>query len=121
MLLYLADHSGPSLLLQMQLKKPDAIAFSKSNAVHPFEDSSSLAFWSNKNDASLLLVGLHSKKRPNNLIFTRTFDHEVMDMLEVGIEMAKSMSMFKVATSTGLLGGFYPESIHLSYRPQSQQ
>lgn len=75
----------------MQLKKPDAVSFSKSNAIHPFEDSNSLAFWSKKNDASLFLVGLHSKKRPNNLVLARTFDNEVMDMLELGIEHAKSL------------------------------
>ena len=80
----------------MQLKKPNAIAFSKSNSIHPFENANSIAFWSQKNDASLFLIGLHSKKRPNNLVFARTFDHEVMDMLEVGIEMVKSMSEFKV-------------------------
>ena len=82
--------------LQMQMKKPDAISFSKSNAIHPFEDSNSLAFWSKKNDASLFLVGLHSKKRPNNLIFARTFDNEVMDMLELGIEHVKSLREYAV-------------------------
>lgn len=75
----------------MQLKKPDAISFSKSNTIHPFEDSNSLAFWSRKNDASLFLVGLHSKKRPNNLVLARTFDNDIMDMLELGIEHVKSL------------------------------
>lgn len=89
--------SYPCRLDQMQLKKPDAIAFSKANAVLPFEDSTSLAFWSHKNDASLFLVGTHSKKRPNNLVFARTYDSQVLDLLEVGIEGCKSMSDFKVS------------------------
>jgi len=79
----------------MQMKKPDAVTFSKANAIHPFEDANSLAFWSKKNDASLFMVGLHSKKRPNNLVFARMYDNEVLDMLELGIEMAKSMREFK--------------------------
>lgn len=96
---FVATHTGPNATLngnQMQLKKPDAVTFSKSNAIHPFEDATSLAFWSKKNDASLFMVGLHSKKRPNNIVFARTYDNEVIDMLEMGIEMAKSMSEFKV-------------------------
>ncbi|KAH8928884.1 Brix-domain-containing protein, partial [Atractiella rhizophila] len=78
-----------------QLKKPDCLLFNKKNAIHPFEDSSSLAFWSHKNDASLFLVGLHSKKRPNDLIWARTFDGNVMEMLETGVDKAIGMSEFK--------------------------
>ncbi|GAA6059396.1 hypothetical protein JCM10212_003628 [Sporobolomyces blumeae] len=83
-----------------QLKKPHAITFSKSNLIRPFEDSSSLDFWSSKNDASLFLVGTHTKKRPHGLIWVRCFAGEVMEMLEVGIEEIMAMSSFKGVKST---------------------
>ena len=41
------------------------------NPVLPFEDPSSLEFLSEKNDASLLLLASHSKKRPHNLVMVR--------------------------------------------------
>lgn len=81
---------------QMQLKKPEGINFSKPNPVHPFDDATSLAFWSKKNDASLFAVGMHSKKRPNNLVLARTYDNEVMDMIELGVEKAVSVKESKV-------------------------
>lgn len=43
------------------------------NPVLPFEDPTSLEFLSEKNDASLVLVGSHSKKRPHNLVLVRIF------------------------------------------------
>lgn len=80
----------------LTLKKPDAQAFSKNNnKILPFEDSSSIEFFSEKNDASLFVVGSHSKKRPNNLVLARTFDHQVLDLLELGIENPKFLHDFK--------------------------
>jgi len=84
---------------QNQLKKPNAIAFSKANEVRPFEDPASLNFWSSKNDASLFLIGTHTKKRPHGLVWARCFAGEVMEMLEVGIEEVMAMSNFKVRLS----------------------
>ncbi|GAA6001222.1 hypothetical protein JCM10207_007471 [Rhodosporidiobolus poonsookiae] len=83
-----------------QLKKPNSISFSKSNTIRPFEDNSSLNFWSAKNDASLFLVGTHTKKRPHGLVWVRCFSGEVMEMLEVGIEEVMAMSSFKSIKST---------------------
>ncbi|CAO3683186.1 unnamed protein product [Umbelopsis vinacea] len=79
------------------LKKPDALNFTKKNQIHPFEDESSLEFFSQKNDASLIVVGTHSKKRPHNLVFARMFEHQVMDMMEIGVESATAMSQIKGA------------------------
>ncbi|WVN85052.1 uncharacterized protein L203_100194 [Cryptococcus depauperatus CBS 7841] len=76
------------------LKRPHAINFSRKNDIHPFDDPASLEFFSGKNDASLFLTGLHSKKRPHNLVFTRMFDGRVLDMIELGVEEFKSMSEF---------------------------
>lgn len=70
--------------------------FSKKNEIHPFEDASSLEFFSEKQDASLFVVGTHSKKRPNNLTFARMFEHKLLDMVEVGVTNYKSCSEFKV-------------------------
>lgn len=80
----------------MTLKKPDAQSFAKNNnKILPFEDPSSIEFFSEKNDASLFVVGSHSKKRPNNLVLARTFDHQVLDMVEIGVESPKFLSDFK--------------------------
>lgn len=85
-----------------------SIQFSKRNLIHPFEDSSSLQFWSVKNDASLFLIGSDSKKRPDNLTFVRMFDHQVLDMVEVGIEGAVSLADIKgPKTSPGLIPLFH--------------
>lgn len=43
------------------------------------------------------MTGLHSKKRPNDLIFTRMFDGRVLDMVEVGVEEIRGMSEFEVS------------------------
>ncbi|GAA6057662.1 hypothetical protein JCM3770_000286 [Rhodotorula araucariae] len=83
-----------------QLKKPNSIAFSKANEVRPFEDPASLNFWSSKNDASLFLIGTHTKKRPHGLVWARCFAGEVMEMLEVGIDEVMAMSNFKGIKST---------------------
>ena len=77
-------------------------------------------FFSDKNDASLFVFGSHSKKRPSNLIFGeisvlrvalrcaltrnvccspfvgRMYDFHVLDMFELGIEVFKPISYFKV-------------------------
>lgn len=77
---------------QYALKRPLAINFSKKNDIHPFEDASSLEFFSGKNDAALLFTGLHSKKRPHDLVLTRMFDGRVLDQLEVGLDAFTPMS-----------------------------
>lgn len=84
------------MTLQNQLKKPHSIPFSKANEVRPFEDTASLNFWASKNDASLFLIGTHTKKRPHGLVWARCFAGEVMELLEVGIEEVMEMSHFKV-------------------------
>lgn len=84
------------VISQMALKRPHAIAFSKKNAIHPFEDASSLEFWAQKNDASMFVIGQSTKKRPAGIVIARTFDSRVLDMCELGIDKFVSMSEFKV-------------------------
>lgn len=86
--------------LKMALKRPDAISFSKKNAIRPFEDASSLEFFARKNDASLFVVGQSTKKRPDGLVLVRMFDGRVLDMCEVGVEDFVGMDKFKVITSS---------------------
>ncbi|KAK3695324.1 Brix domain-containing protein [Podospora appendiculata] len=71
--------------------------FHKKNPIHPFEDASSLAFFSEKNDCSMLLFASSSKKRPHNVTFARTFDYKMYDMLEFNLdpETFRSISQFK--------------------------
>ena len=79
------------------LRLPLAKKFTKKNAVHPFEDASSLEFFSEKNDASLLVFGSSQKKRPHAMTFIRTFGHKVLDMLELYLdnESFRTMAQFK--------------------------
>ncbi|CCH43021.1 hypothetical protein BN7_2568 [Wickerhamomyces ciferrii] len=65
------------------LKKPDIKRFTKKNEVRPFEDVSKLEFFSEKNDASLIVFSSSSKKRKNNLTFVRTFGYKMYDMIEL--------------------------------------
>ncbi|KAI8849420.1 Brix domain-containing protein [Chytridium lagenaria] len=52
------------------------------NDVHPFDDPRPAEFLSQKNDATFMVLANHSKKRPNNLVFVRFFDNQIMDMVE---------------------------------------
>ncbi|KAI4087323.1 MAG: hypothetical protein Q9206_004212 [Seirophora lacunosa] len=79
------------------LKRPFSIRFTKKNDIHPFEDASSLEFFSQKNDTSLLLFGSHSKKRPHCMTLVRCFGGQVLDMLEVNVvqDTARTLAQFK--------------------------
>ena len=79
------------------LKRPFTVRFTKKNDIHPFEDASSLEFFSQKNDASLLLFGSHSKKRPHCMTWVRCFGGQVLDMLELYVikDTARTLAQFK--------------------------
>ncbi|CAD6333298.1 unnamed protein product [Miscanthus lutarioriparius] len=79
------------------LKRDNAVKYTKKNDnIRPFESGgeSSLEFFSLKTDCSLIVYGSHSKKRPNNLILGRTYDHHIYDLVEVGVENYKSMESY---------------------------
>lgn len=56
-----------------------------------------LEFFAEKNDTSLLVLSLHSKKRPHCLTFVRTFNYKVLDMLEMYInpDTFRQLQQFK--------------------------
>ncbi|XP_064405063.1 ribosome production factor 2 homolog [Halichondria panicea] len=99
-LFFRGTHSSEvvSMLLKdfYALKKPDAVVFQRKNDVRPFEDASKIEFFSRKNDSSLFMFGSHSKKRPNNIVIGRLFSHQVLDMIELGVENYKSRQSFKL-------------------------
>lgn len=80
-----------------QMHQPHVKKFSKKNPIHPFEDATSLEFFSEKNDASMLLFGSSQKKRPHAMTFVRTFGYKVLDMLELHLDPAtfRAMALFK--------------------------
>ncbi|KXJ22791.1 ribosome production factor 2 homolog [Exaiptasia diaphana] len=82
------------------LKKPNAVMFQRKNVLLPFEDQTSLEFFSVKNDASLIAYGSHSKKRPHNLVLGRTFDGHVLDLIELGIDRFKTLQSFQTSKCT---------------------
>jgi ribosome production factor 2 len=77
-----------------KLKKPHAISYKRKNIMRPFEDPSSLEFFSQKCDSSLFVFGSHNKKRPHNLVIGRMFDYHILDMMELGIKEYKSLQSF---------------------------
>ncbi|MBN3315788.1 RPF2 factor, partial [Atractosteus spatula] len=77
------------------LKKPNAVTYKKKNITRPFEDQTSIEFFSKKSDCSLFVFGSHNKKRPNNLVFGRMFDFHVLDMIELGMEKFVPLKDFK--------------------------
>lgn len=80
------------------LKLPDGKRFNKKNEINPFEDVSSLEFFSEKNDTSLLVFSSSNKKRPNNLTWIRTFGYQLFDMIELQIVNHRLLRDFKAQT-----------------------
>ncbi|KAF9591564.1 hypothetical protein IFM89_004618 [Coptis chinensis] len=90
------------------LKRGSAIKYSRKNDnIRPFENGgeTSLEFFSQKTDCSLFVFGSHSKKRPDNLVLGRTYDHHIYDLVEVGVENFRSMNSYsydkKIAPKVG--------------------
>ncbi|CAJ2512722.1 Uu.00g008410.m01.CDS01 [Anthostomella pinea] len=79
------------------LRTPLSKKFTKKNDVKPFEDAASLEFFSDKNDASILVFGSSTKKRPHTLTFARTYAKKILDMLELSLdpESFRRVSQFK--------------------------
>lgn len=48
-----------------------------------------------KNDCTHFVFGSHSKKRPDNLILGRLYEHEVLDMVELAVKQFRGLHEFK--------------------------
>ncbi|KAL2323133.1 hypothetical protein Fmac_027512 [Flemingia macrophylla] len=93
------------------LKKNYAVKFSRKNDnVKPFEagGETSLEFFSLKTDCSIFVYGSHSKKRPDNLVLGRTYDHHIYDLVEVGVENFKPMEFFSYDKKLAPMEGSKP-------------
>ncbi|ATY62996.1 ribosome biogenesis [Cordyceps militaris] len=86
------------------MHQPHAKKFSKKNPIHPFEDATSLEFFSEKNDASMLLFGSSQKKRPHAITLVRTFGYKVLDMLELHLDPATFCALAQFKTKKFSIG-----------------
>lgn len=75
------------------LKAPFSKQLSHRNPLQPFEDGSSLEFLTQVNDSSLFVVGSNNKKRPHALTFGRTFDGQILDMMEFTLDPSSFRSI----------------------------
>ncbi|PSN38061.1 Ribosome production factor 2 [Blattella germanica] len=82
------------------LKKPQGKFLNRQNDILPFEDITPLENFARKDDASMFMFSSHNKKRPNNLVIGRMFDHHVLDLFELGIEKYKALKEFKTQKVT---------------------
>ena len=97
--LFLRGHKTSQEICQVvrelrMVKAPLCVPYTKKNDVRPFEDHTSLEFFSSKTECSLFCLGSHTKKRPNNLIMGRMFDHTLLDMYEFGVTNFRSIETF---------------------------
>jgi ribosome production factor 2 len=65
--------------------------------MHPLENIVPLESMASKNDCGLFVFGNSQKKRPDNIVFGRTYDGKSLDLFEVGIENYKGIVDFAVA------------------------
>ncbi|XP_011502631.1 PREDICTED: ribosome production factor 2 homolog [Ceratosolen solmsi marchali] len=78
------------------LKKPYGQILQRRNDIRPFEDPTPLENFGRKFNASLFVLINNNKKRPNNLIIGRLFEHTIMDIVEFGVEDYKCLTNFKL-------------------------
>jgi ribosome production factor 2 len=76
------------------LAKPHCKNLTRNNDILPFEDTNSLEFLGSKNDTGLIVLGSHTKKRPNNLIIGRLYEQHILDMYEFGITRYRGIEEF---------------------------
>lgn len=76
------------------IQAPNCKLMSKKNTIVAFdtEGQHSLEFLATKNDCALFAMASHNKKRPNNLVLGRTFDKQLLDMIELGVLRYKSIA-----------------------------
>jgi ribosome production factor 2 len=88
------------------LCKPNCKVFSRNNEILPFEDASGFEYFGEKNDCSLIVMGSHNKKRPDNLVLARLYDGHILDMFEFGVDECESIQRVSSATADHRTKGF---------------
>jgi ribosome production factor 2 len=88
--IYELDKMRDMFLCKTLLQKP--------NKILPFEDTSYIEYVADKHDAGFVCFGSHNKKRPDNLVIHRMYNHQVLDMVEVGIGGVITMQEFTTKT-----------------------
>lgn len=90
------------LLVDVQkMKATESIKMtSRKHDILPFETGGEVEIegYSSKSDASLFILGNHTKKRPDNIVMGRMYDYKLYDMMEFGVEDFKSLNSFKAST-----------------------
>ena len=83
-----------SILLTLhKFRSPNSILLSKRHEnLFPFEHTEVIEKFVSQKDASLFVIGSNSKKRPNNLIFGRLFDSEMLDLVEFNVSEYEEVS-----------------------------
>lgn len=70
------------------------------NNILPFEDITPVEKFAQKHNSPMFMFISHNKKRPNNLVMGRMFEHNLLDMVEFGIENFKPLKDFKTEKIT---------------------
>ena len=86
-----------------RLKHDQAIRYTRKNDVHPFEAETSMQFFCERSACALFCLGNHNKKRPHNIVLGRTFDAQLLDMVELGVLEHTPLARFPAASK--LLAG----------------
>ncbi|KAK5986827.1 Ribosome production factor 2 [Trichostrongylus colubriformis] len=84
-----------ALLDIYMLKKPLVRQLKRHNPFHIFDDETPIEKFVDKYDSSLFLFGSSTKKRPSSLIFGRTHDGHILDMVDLSIVKFKSARDFE--------------------------
>ena len=89
-----------SLLPELhRLRYPCSLILSKKHQnLYPLDDEEGITRICNKYQCSLFMVGSSTKKRPNNLILGRLYNHALLDTVEFAVEEYKSAVEFRAAT-----------------------
>lgn len=85
----------------------DSVKYTRKNDnVRPFEagGDTGLQHFAQKTDSSLFALASHSKKRPHNITLGRFFEHQMHDVLELGVERYRGIKEFAKAATAVQLG-----------------
>jgi ribosome production factor 2 len=81
------------------ITKPHSKLFNRKKEILPFDDAEPVEYLTKKEDSPCFIFGNTTKKRPNNVIMGRTFDFQLLDMIEFGLESLKPIVAFKATTN----------------------